>query len=124
MAKVYPTGDRIKVLPLLPQTKTKGGIVIPETARDRPIEGVVLAVGRGKLLASGILVPLEMEPGDVVQFGKHAGIYVRDAEIDLEVIIMRDEEVLARQRAAELPAVLPNDPRLVVSPPLMDTVDA
>lgn len=115
MATIHPLADRIKVLPLLPQDKTKGGIIIPDAHKDRPVEGIVLAVGRGKLLDSGVLVPIEVEEGDVVQFGRYAGIHVPDDDLGLDVILMRDEEVLGRKLRTELPDPLPGDPRLVAA---------
>lgn len=115
MATIYPLGDRLKVLALLAPDVTKGGIVIPDAAevRQRPQHGVVLEVGRGRTLESGAVVPLECEPGDVVAFGKYAGIVVFDAELGLDVLLMREDEALGRQKRGELPAALPGDPRLV-----------
>jgi len=112
VAEIHPLGDRIKVLPLLPQDKSKGGIIIPEAAKDRPVEGLVLAVGRGKLLESGAIVPIEVEVGDVVQFGRYAGIHVPDEDLGLDIILMRDEECLGRKLKSELTHPLPGDPRL------------
>lgn len=114
MATIYPLGDRLKVLPLRMPETTKGGIVIPDAAeaRQRPQHGVVLGAGRGKTLESGAVVPLECEPGDVVAFGKYAGIVVFDELVGFDVLLMREDEALGRQRRDELPVVLAGDPRL------------
>lgn len=115
MATIYPLGDRLKVLALLAPDTTRGGIVIPDAAevRQRPQHGVVLEVGRGKTLETGAVVPLECEPGDVVAFGKYAGIIVFDEAIGHDVLLMREDEALGRQKRDELPATLPGDPREV-----------
>lgn len=120
--EIRPLGDRLKVLPLVPREKTAGGIVMPEAsdARDRPMEGVVLAVGRGRLLDSGALVPLECQTGDVVQFGKFAGIHVFDEQVGYDVLLMREDEALGRKLRGDLDMTrhgtldsyhVPGDPR-------------
>jgi chaperonin GroES len=75
------------------EEKTKGGIIIPETAKEKSVEGKVVAAGKGKLNEKGELVPLEVKPGDRVMFGKYAG-----TEIQIEgedYLIMREDDLLA-----------------------------
>lgn len=114
MATIYPLGDRIKVLPLKASETFAGSkLVAPETSehRDKPKEGVVLEIGRGRQLDNGMLVPLECEPGDVVQFSKYAGVVVFDEQVGFDVLLMREEEALGRKKRYDLPDVLPGDPR-------------
>ena len=73
MAKVKPLGDKILVEVLEAEEKTKGGIIIPDTAKEEKAEGKVVSVGGGKVLDSGKLQPLEVKKGDRVIFGKYAG---------------------------------------------------
>ena len=110
-ATIYPLGDRLKILPLRPRELTAGGIVRPEMVRDVPLEGLVLAVGRGRLLADGTVQPLECEVGDVVSFGKYAGIHIEDAGVGHDVILMREDEALGRRKRDELGADIEGDPR-------------
>jgi len=107
VAEIHPLGDRLKVLPLRPPEKSAGGIVLPEAseARDRPLEGLVLAVGRGRQLESGAVVPLECQVGDVVQFGKYSGIYTSDEVVGFDVLLMREDEALGRKLAETLPRI-------------------
>ena len=75
------------------EEKTKGGIIIPDTAKEKPIEGEVIAVGDGKLLDNGKKIPLEVKKGDRVLFGKYAGTEVKiEGE---EFLIMREDDVIA-----------------------------
>ena len=88
-----PLGDRIVVRPLDAQEKTKSGLVLPDTAKEKPQEGKVLAVGTGRLLDDGSVKTLEIRNGDRVLYGKYAG-----TEISLEgedYLILREEDVLA-----------------------------
>jgi chaperonin GroES len=87
-----PLHDRILVRRVGEQETTRGGIIIPDTAKDKPQEGEVLAVGRGKIKSDGKVVPLDVKAGDRVLFGKYSGTeIVIEAE---EYLIMREEEVL------------------------------
>ncbi len=91
--KVKPLYDRILVKRLNTEEKTKGGIIIPETAKEKPQEGKVMSVGKGKLLEDGSLRPLDVKVGDRVLFNKYGG-----AEINIEddeYLILREDEVLA-----------------------------
>ncbi len=91
---IKPLADRIVVKPLEAEEKTKGGIVLPDTAKERPQEGKVLAVGKGKVLDNGTVQPLEVKVGDKVLYGKYSGTEVttKDGE---ELLIMREDDVLA-----------------------------
>jgi len=92
--EIKPLGDRIVVKPLEAETKTKGGIVIPDTAKEKPQEGKVVAVGKGKILESGAVQAPEVKVGDKVLYGKYSGneITTKDGE---ELLIMREEDILA-----------------------------
>lgn len=90
--KIRPLQDRIVVKRLEEEEKTKGGIIIPDTAKEKPVEGKVIAVGNGKVMENGSRVPLEVKAGDRILFGKYAGTEVKiDGE---EHLIMREDDVL------------------------------
>jgi len=91
---IKPLADRVIVQPLEAEEKTKGGILLPDTAKEKPQEGKVLAVGRGKVLDNGTVQALEVQVGDHVLFGKYGGteITTRDGE---EVMILREDDILA-----------------------------
>ena len=91
---IKPLADRIVVRPLEAEEKTKGGIVLPETAKEKPQEGKIVAVGRGKVLDNGHVQALELKIGDRILYGKYSGseITTKDGE---ELLIMREEDVLA-----------------------------
>jgi len=88
-----PLHDRIIVERLGEEEKTAGGIYIPETAKEKPQRGKVIAVGKGKLAEDGTLRPLELKAGDVVLFGKYAGTEIKIENEDR--LIMREDDVLA-----------------------------
>ena len=91
--KFRPLHDRIIVKRLEEKEKTKGGIFIPETAQEKPIEGQVIAVGSGKVKEDGTRQPMDVKEGDRVLFGKYAGTEVKfDGE---EHLIMREDDILA-----------------------------
>jgi chaperonin GroES len=91
--KIRPLHDRIIVRRLDKQEVTKGGIIIPETAKEKPMEGEVLAVGNGKVMEDGKVRPLEVKKGDRILFGKYTG---SDVKIEGEEhLILREEDVLA-----------------------------
>ena len=91
--KVKPLHDRVIVKRIEEEEKTKGGIIIPDTAKEKPIEGEVLAVGDGKILEDGKRAPMEVKKGDRVLFGKYAGTEIKiDGE---EHIIMREDDIVA-----------------------------
>lgn len=91
--KVRPLHDRLVVRRLEEKETAKGGIIIPDTAKEKPQEGEVLAVGNGKVLDNGTKVALDVKVGDKILFGKYSGT---DIKIDGEdVLILREDEVLA-----------------------------
>jgi chaperonin GroES len=94
--KIRPLHDRILVRRIAEQETVRGGIIIPDSAREKPQEGEVIAVGNGKILENGTRVPLDVKVGDRVLFGKYAGSEVPTAlKIDGEdYLILREDEVL------------------------------
>lgn len=91
--KIKPLGDRVLVRRKEQESVSPGGIVIPETAKEKPVEGEVLAVGSGRTLADGSLRALDVRVGDVVLFGRYSGTEVT---IDGEAyVLMREDDVLA-----------------------------
>ena len=92
--KFKPLGDRVLIEVLEAEEKTKGGIVLPDTAKERPQQGKVIAVGKGKLLENGEIKPLEVKEGDIVVFSKYAGTEVRTKDGD-EYLILREDDILA-----------------------------
>jgi chaperonin GroES len=91
--KVRPLHDRIIVKRLEEEEKTKGGIIIPDTAKEKPIEGKVIAVGDGKIKEDGTKIPLDVKKGDRVLFAKYGGTEI---EIDGEEhLMMREDDILA-----------------------------
>jgi chaperonin GroES len=90
--KLRPLQDRILVQRVKEEEKTKGGIIIPDTAKEKPAEGKVVAVGNGKLDDSGKRIALEVKKGDRILFGKYSGTEVKmEGE---EYLIMREDDVL------------------------------
>lgn len=88
-----PLQDRVIVKRLQEEEKTKGGIIIPDTAKEKPIEGTVVAVGSGKTTESGKKVPLQVKKGDRVLFGRYAGTEIKiDGE---ELLIMKEDDIVA-----------------------------
>jgi chaperonin GroES len=91
--KVRPLNDRLLVRRLEEKEAAKGGIIIPDTAKEKPQQGEVLAIGNGKLLENGSKVPLDIKVGEKILFGKYSGTEVKiDGE---DVLILREDEVLA-----------------------------
>ena len=90
--KIRPLQDRIIVKRIEEEEKTKGGIIIPDTAKEKPIEGKVIAAGNGKVLEDGKVRPLDVKAGDRILFGKYAGSEVKVE--DEEYLILREEDVL------------------------------
>ena len=89
--KVRPLQDRILVRRLQEEEKTKGGIIIPDTAKEKPMQGEVLAVGPGVRDEKGELVPLDVKPGDRILFGKWSGTEVKiDGE---DLLIMKESDI-------------------------------
>jgi chaperonin GroES len=93
--KLQPLGDRVVIQPMPREEITKGGIVLPDTAKEKPMEGKVLAVGPGSLDDSGKRVPLDVKVGDIVIYAKYAGTEIKeDGE---ELIILRESDILAKK---------------------------
>jgi chaperonin GroES len=90
--KIRPLQDRVIVKRLEEEEKTKGGIIIPDTAKEKPQEGKVIAVGKGKVTDEGKVIPLDVKAGDRILFGKYSGTEVKiEGE---EHLIMREEDIL------------------------------
>ena len=90
--KIRPLQDRVIVKRLEEEEKTKGGIIIPDTAKEKPIEGIVVAAGKGKIGEDGKVIKLDVKEGDKILFGKYAGTEVK---IDgVEHLIMREDDIL------------------------------
>jgi chaperonin GroES len=91
--KLRPLNDRIIIKRIEEEEKTSGGIIIPDTAKEKPQQGKVIAVGKGKVLDNGQLQPMSVKEGDRVLFGKYAGTEIKiDGE---EHLIMREDDILA-----------------------------
>jgi len=90
---IQPLGDRVLVKRLEAEEKTKGGIVLPDSAKEKPQKGEIVAVGKGRLLESGKVEPLEVKEGDKVLFGKYAGNEITYKED--EYLILKEEDILA-----------------------------
>ena len=91
--KVRPLHDRVLLKRLEQKEVVKGGIIIPDTAKEKPMEGEVISVGPGKMLEDGKRSPMDVAAGDRVLFGKYAGTEIKID--DEEYVIMREEEILA-----------------------------
>ena len=90
--KIRPLQDRVIVKRVDEEEKTAGGIIIPDSAKEKPMEGEVVAVGNGKILDNGTKVPLDVKEGNRILFGKYAGTEVK---IDgVEHLIMREDDIL------------------------------
>ncbi|HET7809812.1 MAG TPA: co-chaperone GroES [Steroidobacteraceae bacterium] len=91
--KIRPLHDRVIVKRLESETRSAGGIVIPDSAAEKPVQGKVVAVGKGKILEGGDVRPLDVKVGDKILFGKYSGTEVKvDGE---ELVVMREEDVMA-----------------------------
>lgn len=90
--KIRPLQDRVLVQRVQEEERTKGGIIIPDTAKEKPQEGKVVAVGKGKVGDDGKVTPLDVKAGDKILFGKYSGSEVKlDGE---DYLIMREEDIL------------------------------
>ncbi len=91
--KIRPLADRVVIKPAEAEEKTKGGIIVPDTAKDKPVKGEIKAAGPGKTTEDGKRIPLEVKVGDKVLYGKYSGTEVTiDGE---DYLIMRESEVFA-----------------------------
>ena len=87
-----PLGDRILIKRIKEEERTKGGIIIPDTAKEKPQEGKVVAVGKGKYSEEGKLIPIEVRAGDKILFGKYSGSEFKHEGEDL--LILREDDIL------------------------------
>ena len=90
--KIRPLHDRVIVKRLEEEEKTKGGIIIPDTAKEKPQEGKVIAIGKGKVNEDGKVIPLDVKAGDRILFGKYSGSEVKIEGV--EHLIMREDDIL------------------------------
>ncbi|MFH1198969.1 MAG: co-chaperone GroES [Candidatus Omnitrophota bacterium] len=91
---IKPLGDRVVIQALEAESKTKGGILLPDTAKEKPQEGKVIAVGKGKTLDNGTVATPEVKVGDKVLYGKYSGTEITTKE-GQELLIMREDDILA-----------------------------
>ena len=90
--KVRPLHDRVLIKRVEEQETVRGGIIIPDSAKEKPQEGEVVAVGTGKRLENGQVIPLEVKEGDRILFGKYSGTEIKVDDIDY--LILREDEIL------------------------------
>jgi chaperonin GroES len=93
--KLEPLGDRVVVRPRSKEEVTKGGILIPDTAKEKPQEGDVIAVGPGKMTDDGKRIDMDVKVGDIVIYAKYGGTEIK--ENDEELIILRESDILAKK---------------------------
>ena len=93
--ELQPLGDRLVVKPIEKEEVTKGGIVLPDTAKEKPQEGEVLAIGPGRLTEDGKRIAMDVKVGDVVVYAKYGGIEIKVG--DDELLILREVDVLAKK---------------------------
>jgi chaperonin GroES len=91
--KTRPLHDRVLLKRIEEKESVKGGIIVPDTAKEKPMEGEVISVGPGKMMEDGKRSPMDLKAGDRVLFGKYAGTEIKLD--DVEYLIMREEEILA-----------------------------
>jgi len=94
VTQLEPLGDRIVVKPIKREETTKGGIILPDTAKEKPQEGEVIAVGPGRLTDDGTRIEMEVKKGDRVMYAKYAGTEIKLD--DEELLILRESDVLAK----------------------------
>ena len=90
--KLTPLGDRVLVKSIEKKEEKKGGIIIPETAKEKPQEGEIIAVGKGKISDDGKLIPMDVKVGDKILYGKYSGTEVKID--DIEYLIMHQDDIL------------------------------
>jgi len=93
--KLQPMGDRLVVKPMQSEEKTKSGIYLPDTAKEKPQEGKVIAVGPGRVTDEGKRIPVEVEVGDIIIYAKYGGSEIKIE--DEEYIILREGDILAKK---------------------------
>jgi chaperonin GroES len=89
---IRPLGDRVVVKAIGREEQTKSGIYLPDTAQEKPQEGLVIAVGNGKLLDNGTRVPIDLKPGDHVLYSKYAGTEIKQGSEEL--LVLRESDIL------------------------------
>ncbi len=95
MSKLVPLGDRVVIKPSPKEEVSRGGIVLPDTVKEKPVEGEIIAVGAGKLTDDGKRLPMDVKVGDIVIYSKYAGTEFKDK--DEELVIMRESDILAKK---------------------------
>ena len=95
MVKIEPLGDRVVIKPTPKEEVSKGGIVLPDTAKEKPQEGEIIAAGPGRLTDDGKRIAMEVKAGDVVMYSKYAGTEFKLD--DEELVIMRESDILAKK---------------------------
>jgi chaperonin GroES len=95
VAKLEPLGDRVVVKPMPKEEVTKGGIVIPDTAKEKPQDGKVIAVGPGRMTEDGKRIAMDVKVGDIVIYAKYGGTEIK--ENGEELIILRESDILAKK---------------------------
>jgi len=93
--KLEPLGDRVVIKPIPKEEVTKGGIVLPDTAKEKPQEGKIMAVGPGRLTEDGKRIAMEVKVGDIIIYAKYAGTEIKLD--DEELIILRESDILAKK---------------------------
>jgi chaperonin GroES len=94
-AKLQPLADRVLVKPIEKEEKTRSGIILPDTAKEKPQEGKVIAVGPGKVTDDGKRIPMDLKVGDMVIYAKYGGTEIKVDEEEL--IILRESDILAKK---------------------------
>ena len=94
-AKLEPLGDRVVVKPMPKEEVTKGGIVLPDTVKEKPQDGKIIAVGPGRLTEDGKRIVMEVKVGDIIIYAKYAGTEIKLD--DEELIILRESDILAKK---------------------------
>jgi chaperonin GroES len=96
-SKLQPLGDRVLVKPMEKEEKTKSGIYLPDTAKEKPQEGEIVAVGPGKFDETGKRIPMDLKVGDTVIYAKYGGTEIKVD--DVEMMILRESDILAKKSA-------------------------
>jgi chaperonin GroES len=94
-AKLQPLADRLVVKPMQKEEVTKGGIYLPDTAKEKPQEGEVIAVGPGRIAEDGKRIPMDLKVGDKVIYSKYGGAEIKVDDVDM--IILRESDILAKK---------------------------
>ena len=97
MATLVPIGDRVVIRPIPKEEVSRGGILLPDTVKEKPQEGEIIAVGLGKLTDDGKRLPMDVSVGDKVIYSKYAGTEFKDKDGDDDLVIMRESDILAKK---------------------------